>query len=207
MVEETVEEDEQDASFGATDEEAPIVKLVNRIFGDAVKLRASDIHVEVQRDTLRIRFRIDGLLRDVMTAPKRISTAVISRIKIISGLDISERRIPQDGRTRIMVDGMAIDCRISTLPSLHGEKVVIRLLTRGDDIPSLASLGFEPDQLEGFQSSLAVPQGLVLITGRPDRERPTPCTRRSPRSATRTRTSSRWRTRSRSSCPGSPRSA
>jgi len=165
MVEESVEEDTQDASFGASDDEAPIVKLVNRIFGDAVKLRASDIHVEVQRDTIRIRFRIDGLLRDVMTAPRRISTAVISRIKIISGLDISERRIPQDGRTRIVVDGMAIDCRISTLPSLHGEKVVIRLLTRGDDIPSLASLGFEPRQLEGFQSSLAVPQGLVLITG------------------------------------------
>jgi type IV pilus assembly protein PilB len=165
MVEESVEEEDTDTSFGAADDEAPIVKLVNRIFGDAVKLRASDIHVEVQRDTIRIRFRIDGLLRDVMTAPRRISTAVISRIKIISGLDISERRVPQDGRTRIVVDNMAIDCRISTLPSLHGEKVVIRLLTRGDDIPSLASLGFEPRQLEGFQSSLAVPQGLVLITG------------------------------------------
>ncbi len=165
MVEESVEDEAQDISFGASDDEAPIVKLVNRIFGDAVKLRASDIHVEVQRDTLRIRFRIDGLLRDVMTAPKRISTAVISRIKIISGLDISERRVPQDGRTRIVVDSMAIDCRISTLPSLHGEKVVIRLLTRGDDIPSLASLGFEPRQLTDFQSSLAVPQGLVLITG------------------------------------------
>jgi len=138
LVEESVEDDEQDTSFGAVDDEAPIVKLVNRIYGDAVKLRASDIHVEVQRDTLRIRFRIDGLLRDVMTAPRR---------------------------TRIVVENTAIDCRISTLPSLHGEKVVIRLLTRGDDIPSLASLGFEPKQLEGFQASLAVPQGLVLITG------------------------------------------
>jgi type IV pilus assembly protein PilB len=95
MVEETVEEDDQDTSFGSTDEEAPIVKLVNRIFGDAVKMRASDIHVEVQRDTLRVRFRIDGLLRDMMTAPRRIATAVISRIKIMSGLDISERRIPR----------------------------------------------------------------------------------------------------------------
>jgi type IV pilus assembly protein PilB len=165
MVEESVEEDDSDASFGAVDDEAPIVKLVNRIFADAVTLRASDIHVEVQRDTLRIRFRIDGLLRDVMTAPRRIATAVISRIKIMSGLDISERRIPQDGRTRIVVQTVAIDCRISTLPSLHGEKVVIRLLTRGDDIPSLASLGFEPRQLADFQASLAVPQGLVLITG------------------------------------------
>ncbi len=166
MAEESVEEDEADLSaLGATEDEAPIVKLVNRIFGDAVRLRASDIHVEVQREVLRVRYRIDGLLRDVMNAPRRIATSVISRIKIMSGLDISERRIPQDGRTRIVVEGMAIDCRISTLPSLHGEKVVIRLLTRGDDVPTLAQLGFEPKQLADFEASLAVPQGLVLITG------------------------------------------
>nr|WP_269809691.1 ATPase, T2SS/T4P/T4SS family [Kineosporia rhizophila] len=166
MAEESVEEDEADlSSMGATDDDAPIVKLVNRIFGDAVRLRASDIHVEVQRDVLRVRYRIDGVLRDVMNAPRRIATSVISRIKIMSGLDISERRIPQDGRTRIVVETMAIDCRISTLPSLHGEKVVIRLLTRGDEVPSLAALGFEPRQLADFEASLNVPQGLVLITG------------------------------------------
>jgi len=166
MVEDTVEEDEADLSaLSPTDDDAPIVKLVNRIFGDAVRLRASDIHVEVQREVLRVRYRIDGLLRDVMNAPRRIATSVISRIKIMSGLDISERRIPQDGRTRIVVESMAIDCRISTLPSLHGEKVVIRLLTRGDDVPKLAALGFEPRQLADFEASLAVPQGLVLITG------------------------------------------
>ncbi len=168
MVEDAGEDDEQDYTAGApaaSDEDAPIVKLVNRVLGDAVRLRASDIHIEVQRDSLRIRFRVDGLLRDVMSAPKRIATSVISRIKIMSGLDIAERRIPQDGRTRIMVDRMAIDCRISTLPSLHGEKVVIRLLTRGDEVPSLESLGFEPRQLADFQAALSVPQGLVLITG------------------------------------------
>jgi len=166
MVEETEEPIEDvEPSLGATDEEAPIVKLVNRILGDAVRLRASDIHIEVQRDTLLVRYRVDGLLRDVMTAPRRIATAVISRIKIISGLDIAERRVPQDGRTRISIEGTAIDCRISTLPSLHGEKVVIRLLTRGDDIPTLASLGFEQRQLEAFEAALSVPQGLVLITG------------------------------------------
>jgi type IV pilus assembly protein PilB len=170
MVEEAGQDDEQDSAYGsagagASEEEAPIVKLVNRILGDAVRLRASDIHIEVQRDALRVRFRVDGLLRDVMTAPKRIATSVISRIKIMSGLDIAERRVPQDGRTRIMVEKMAIDCRISTLPSLHGEKVVIRLLTRGDEVPSLKSLGFEPRQLADFEAALAVPQGLVLITG------------------------------------------
>jgi type IV pilus assembly protein PilB len=166
MVEETEEPIEDfEPSLGSSDEEAPIVKLVNRILGDAVRLRASDIHIEVQRDTLLVRYRVDGLLRDVMTAPRRIATAVISRIKIISGLDIAERRVPQDGRTRISIEGTAIDCRISTLPSLHGEKVVIRLLTRGDDIPSLATLGFEQRQLEAFEAALSVPQGLVLITG------------------------------------------
>jgi type IV pilus assembly protein PilB len=165
MVEEADDVEEVDTGLSATEDEAPIVKLVNRILGDAVRLRASDIHIEVQRDTLLVRYRVDGLLRDVMTAPRRIATAVISRIKIISGLDIAERRVPQDGRTRIAIENMAIDCRISTLPSLHGEKVVIRLLSRGDDIPSLASLGFEPKQLADFEAALSVPQGLVLITG------------------------------------------
>jgi type IV pilus assembly protein PilB len=146
-------------------DDAPIVKLVNQVLGDAVRVRASDIHLESQREALRIRYRVDGLLRDVMKAPRRISGSVISRIKIMSGLDIAERRIPQDGRTRFMLDDAAIDARVSTLPSLHGEKVVIRLLTRGDSIPSLESLGFEQRQLAAFSSALAVPQGLILITG------------------------------------------
>jgi type IV pilus assembly protein PilB len=146
-------------------EDAPIVKLVNQILGDAVHLGASDIHLEVQRDALRVRYRVDGLLRDVMNAPKRIATSVVSRIKVVSGLDIAERRIPQDGRTRFTVGDNEIDARISTLPSLHGEKVVIRLLTRGDAVPALDGLGFEPRQLALFRSALSVPQGLVLITG------------------------------------------
>ncbi|WP_337061919.1 GspE/PulE family protein [Kineococcus sp. G2] len=168
MVEEASDDDEDDSLAqlsGSVDDDAPIVKLVNRILSDAVRLRCSDIHLESQRDQLRVRFRVDGLLRDVMSAPKRVAPSVISRIKIISGLDISERRVPQDGRTRVTVDGAAIDCRVSTLPSLHGEKIVIRLLTRGDDVPSLESLGFEPEQLEVFTKALSVPQGLVLITG------------------------------------------
>jgi len=159
------EEDSQEAVLGASTDEAPIVKLVNQILGDAVRLRASDIHIEVQRDGLRVRYRIDGLLRDVMRAPRRIASSVVSRIKIMSGLDIAERRVPQDGRTRIVVEGNAIDTRVSTLPSLHGEKVVIRLLTRGDAVPGLDDLGFDPNQLEIFREALATPQGLILITG------------------------------------------
>ena len=100
-----------------------------------------------------------------MNAPKRIATSVISRIKVVSGLDIAERRVPQDGRTRFAVGDHDVDARVSTLPSLHGEKIVIRLLTRGDAVPPLDGLGFDPRQLALFRSALAVPQGLVLITG------------------------------------------
>lgn len=165
-VQDSIEEESEDpSSLSSVDDAAPIVKLVNKILSDAVRLRASDIHIEVQRDSLRVRYRVDGVLRDVMNAPKRIATSVISRIKIVAGLDIAERRVPQDGRTRFIVEGSAIDSRISTLPSLHGEKVVIRLLTRGDDVPSLKSLGFEDFQLKAFEDALGVPQGLILITG------------------------------------------
>lgn len=146
-------------------DDAPTVQLVNKILHEAVQLNASDIHVETQRDSLRVRFRIDGILRDVMTAPRKAAGAVLSRIKIVSGLDIAERRVPQDGRTQIVVNGARVDTRVSTLPSLHGEKAVIRILTRGDDVPSLDVLGFEPFQLEAFRRALHVPQGLVLITG------------------------------------------
>jgi type IV pilus assembly protein PilB len=154
------EADETDVIVG--DE---IVTRVNQILGDAVRLRASDIHIESQREVLLVRFRIDGLLRDIVKFPKRIAGPMVSRIKIMSGLDIAERRIPQDGRTRFTVGDAAIDSRVSTLPSLHGEKVVIRLLTRGDAVPRLDTLGFESHQLAVLSSALAKPQGLVLITG------------------------------------------
>jgi type IV pilus assembly protein PilB len=166
LIAEDVEEAGSDEISGiAGTEDAPIVKLVNQVLADAARLRASDIHIEMQRDGLRIRYRVDGLLRDVMTAPRRIGPSVVSRVKIMSGLDIAERRVPQDGRSRIVVDGSAIDTRVSTLPSLHGEKIVVRLLTRADAVPSLASLGFEASQLATFKAALSVPQALVLITG------------------------------------------
>lgn len=165
MIAGEVEEASPDEVVGASVDDAPIVKLVNQVLADAARMRASDIHIEMQRDGLRIRYRVDGLLREIMTAPKRLGPAIVSRVKIMSGLDIAERRVPQDGRSRIVVDGTSIDTRVSTLPALHGEKIVVRLLTRADSVPSLESLGFEPDQLTIFLSALAVPQGLVLITG------------------------------------------
>jgi type IV pilus assembly protein PilB len=145
--------------------DAPIVRLVNEMFAEAVRLSASDIHVEPQREDLRIRFRVDGLLREVMSVPKRVTAAVSSRIKVMSGLDIAERRKPQDGRARLIVGDLVIDARISTLPTVHGEKVVIRLLSRGDNVPALEEVGFESRQLETLQAGLMAPQGLVLITG------------------------------------------
>ena len=148
-----------------TVDQTPTVRLLDALLGDAVRGGASDIHVEPQRDGVRIRYRIDGLLRDMMTVPRNAGPSMISRLKIISGLDISERRVPQDGRTRISVDGTAIDARVSTLPAIHGEKVVIRLLTSTDHVQPLDGLGLLPDQLEALRSSLRVSQGLILITG------------------------------------------
>ena len=146
-------------------DQTPTVRLLDALLGDAVRAGASDIHVEPQRDAVRIRYRVDGLLRDMMTVPRNAGPSMISRLKIISGLDIAERRVPQDGRTRISVDGTAIDARVSTLPAIHGEKVVIRLLTTTEHVPALESLGLLPGQLADLQRSLQVSQGLILITG------------------------------------------
>ena len=144
---------------------APIVRLVDVVLADAVRARASDVHVEPQAGDLRIRYRVDGLLRDVMTVPKNATAAAVSRIKIVSGLDISERRRPQDGRTRLVVDGATVEARVSTLPTLHGEKVVIRILPRAESVPLLNKTGLTPAQLDVLGSALTQSQGLILITG------------------------------------------
>jgi type IV pilus assembly protein PilB len=143
----------------------PIVKLVNVILSDAVRARASDIHLQPEADGLRVRYRVDGLLRDVMTVPRNAAPAMTSRMKIMSGLDIAERRRPQDGRTRLTVDGDTIDARVSTLPSIHGEKVVVRLLNRGEGVLPLSRVGFSERQLDAILETVVAPQGLVLITG------------------------------------------
>ena len=136
MFEETQEQAIENDVGSQAVESAPIVKLVDVVLADAVRARASDIHVEPQAGDLRIRYRVDGLLRDVMTVPRSATAAAVSRIKIVSGLDIAERRKPQDGRAKITVDGVRIEARISTLPTLHGEKVVIRLLPPSDQVPA-----------------------------------------------------------------------
>jgi type IV pilus assembly protein PilB len=146
-------------------EAAPIVRLVDVVLADAVRARASDVHVEPQAGDLRIRYRVDGLLRDVMTVPRNAVAATVSRIKIVSGLDIAERRRPQDGRAKLTVDGKVVEARISTLPTLHGEKVVLRLLPRSDDIPMLSRTGLMPSQLELLTTALTQAQGLILLTG------------------------------------------
>ena len=161
-IDESVDEAaDDDHAYG----DAPTVRLVNSILADAVRARASDIHVEPQATQVRVRYRVDGLLRDVMTAPRTAAAGIISRIKVMSNLDIAERRVPQDGRTRLQIEGAMIDARVSTLPNIHGEKVVVRLLSRADSIPPLTKIGMGDKQLESLMSALVAPQGLILITG------------------------------------------
>jgi type IV pilus assembly protein PilB len=157
------EEPADDQAAGT--EAAPIVKLVDVILADAVRARASDVHVEPQAGELRIRYRVDGLLRDVMTVPRNAAASTVSRIKIVSGLDIAERRRPQDGRAKLTVDNVTVEARVSTLPTLHGEKAVIRILPRSDNIPRLDKTGLTGSQLDLLTSALVQSQGLVLITG------------------------------------------
>jgi type IV pilus assembly protein PilB len=164
-VDDGVGEVQEDLAESTGADDAPIVRLVSHVLADAVRGAASDIHIEPQRDGLRVRYRVDGVLRDVMAIPRAATAAVVSRLKIVSGLDIAERRVPQDGRSKITVDGRSVDARVSTLPSIHGEKVVIRLLTGSDTIPDLHSLGLEEDDLAALMRAVDAPQGLVLITG------------------------------------------
>ncbi|HKO60411.1 MAG TPA: type IV-A pilus assembly ATPase PilB [Pyrinomonadaceae bacterium] len=150
-------------------EDAPVVRLVNVLLVDALRRGASDIHIEPYEKELRIRFRIDGVLYDVMRPPLKMRDALISRVKIMSKLDISEKRLPQDGRIKIKVKVDArsreLDFRVSTLPTLFGEKVVLRLLDKENLMLDMTKLGFEPESLVKFQRNIAKPYGMVLVTG------------------------------------------
>ncbi len=158
--------DEDLAGLTAVESEAPAVKLVNYIIQKAVADRASDIHVEPQEHDLRVRFRVDGVLHEAMApAPKSIQTSIISRFKIMSELDIAESRKPQDGHCAVTVSGHKIDFRVSTLPTVYGERVVLRILRKDAILLELKDLGFLPSSLERFEGSFTKPYGCILVTG------------------------------------------
>ncbi len=160
------EEETSPETAAALVEEAPVVKLVNGIIIEAVKRRASDIHIEPYERFVRVRFRIDGVLHEVMPIPQRYRDAVVSRIKIMSRLDIAERRLPQDGHIKMKLpDGRVIDLRVSTLPTLFGEKVVMRILDKSNLKFDLSKLGMEEQALKLFLEAIQRPYGIILVTG------------------------------------------
>ena len=168
---EVVEDNEEIdlSTLSRMSEDAPVVRLVNVLLVDALRRGASDIHIEPYEKELRIRFRIDGVLYDVMHPPLKLRDALISRVKIMSKLDISEKRLPQDGRIKIKVKvdsrSRELDFRVSTLPTLFGEKVVLRLLDKENLMLDMTKLGFEPESLVKFQRNISRPYGMVLVTG------------------------------------------
>ena len=145
--------------------EAPVIRLVSLLITNALDMRASDVHIEPFENRLIVRYRIDGVLHEVESPPKRLSAAVISRIKIMANLDIAERRLPQDGRIRLRVQGKEIDLRVSTVPTMHGESVVMRILDKGGVALDFHKLGFEEDTLKIFLDVLLQPHGILLVTG------------------------------------------
>ncbi|RJQ53737.1 MAG: type II secretion system protein GspE [Nitrospiraceae bacterium] len=146
-------------------EEAPIIRLLNALLMEAVKEKASDIHVEPYEKGLDVRLRVDGILRKVLSPPKIIQDALVSRIKILAGLDIAEKRLPQDGRIRLLVGGKDIDIRVSIIPTSLGERAVLRLLDRQAGVLSLEMLGLSDSVLTSFKNALSRPNGIILVTG------------------------------------------
>jgi type IV pilus assembly protein PilB len=151
--------------LAASSEEAPVIKLANLILVQAIKDRASDVHVEPFDKTLRLRYRIDGTLMDATPPPKQMQLALSSRFKIMSSLDIAERRLPQDGRMRIRVGGKDYDLRVSIMPTVHGEKIVLRVLDKSNLSASIDKLGLDADTFAAFKTAVDAPHGLMLVTG------------------------------------------
>ena len=165
---ETVKEALEDISIdqlAASSEEAPVIKLANLIVIQAIKDRASDVHLEPFEKGLRLRYRVDGVLVDATPPPKQMQLALASRFKIMSSLDIAERRLPQDGRMRIRVSGKDYDLRVSIMPTVHGEKIVLRVLDKTNLSASLDRLGLDPDTLQQVKAAVDAPHGLILVTG------------------------------------------
>jgi len=163
VVEEHIEEDT--SAIAAMSEDAPIVKLVNSVLAEALRRGASDIHIEPFETKLRVRYRIDGVLHDVMSPPFRMKNAIISRLKIMAELDIAERRVPQDGRIKLKIKNKKVDVRVSTVPTVFGEKVVLRILDQANLQLDLAKLGFDERGLKALVRSIDAPFGMVLVTG------------------------------------------
>ncbi|NUP55655.1 MAG: Flp pilus assembly complex ATPase component TadA [Gemmatimonadaceae bacterium] len=165
---EVVEEKEEDvaaSALAAQMEDAPVVKLINAILTDAVKRGASDIHFECFEHDIRVRYRIDGALQEVMKPPMKLKAALISRFKIMSQLNIAERRVPQDGRIKLKMGNKVIDYRVSTLPTLFGEKIVLRILDKGNLTLDLEKFGIEPKAEKDLMEAVSNPYGMVLVTG------------------------------------------
>ena len=156
--------------------EAPVIRLVNGIIARAVETMASDIHIEPFEDRLRIRYRYDGVLHEAESPPARLTAAIISRVKIMSRLDIAERRLPQDGRIKLAVRGQEVDFRVSTVPSLHGETVVLRVLDRSAVTFEYAKLGLPAPVIARLDAALQLPNGIVLVTGPTGSGKTTTCT-------------------------------
>ncbi len=149
----------------ATDDDAPIIRLVNRILFQAVRDRASDIHIEPMEDELVVRLRIDGILYPILRPPKQLQPSIVSRVKIMAGMNIAEKRLPQDGRIRIRIAGRDIDIRASSLPTSHGERLVLRLLDRSQILLQLEDLGFEEKAMTRWRGLIRRPHGIILVTG------------------------------------------
>ena len=162
---ENVEEDVSVAALQAQVEEAPVVKFINGLLTDAVMRGASDIHIEPFEKEVRIRYRIDGALHEMMKPPMKMKAALTSRVKILADLNIAERRVPQDGRIKLKLKSKVVDFRVSTLPVIFGEKIVLRILDKGNLTFDLASFGFEPKAEKDFMSAISNPYGMVLVTG------------------------------------------
>ena len=146
-------------------DDAPIIRLINGVLQEAIRARASDIHIEPYEERLAVRFRIDGTLSEALSLPARLAPALTSRVKVMSRLDIAQKRIPQDGRFSLNLGERGIDLRVSTLPSRHGERVVMRILEKDNQRMTLDELGMEPGVMESFASALARPNGIILVTG------------------------------------------
>jgi type IV pilus assembly protein PilB len=164
-VQEVDESEVTDITGEAAANKAPVIRFVDLLLSQAVKSRASDIHIEPQEKSMAIRMRIDGLLREMAAPPRAMQAAVLTRVKILAGMDIAERRLPQDGRFTIKAPGRDIDLRVSAIPTIHGEKIVMRILDKAAVNHNLDELGFEPELLTLFKRTIEQPHGIIIVTG------------------------------------------